>query len=458
MRRRGNKKRRGGSDSPSDKLHKSAEESSRKASEIVAKQSGDDDRHRMYSATDGDDTDTAANVVLAVDAPAQSRWRKFAVRTSVGFAMIIWFLCMVAYTQQLGCASIIILAQVMVYKEICEVAITVQRERELPGFWLLYIYWFFVAMFSVYGRILEPHLLMHSFHNLLGFRMSEYVKEHQFFSFIFYCMGFCGFVLNLRRRRHYRYQFKQFAFCHVALFIVVFQGSCAVANMFEGLIWFLLPTSITACNDIWAYFFGFFFGRTPLIKLSPKKTWEGFLGGGLATIVWSFLFSRFLSRFALMRCPAQGFGLEFWPDCEMDPIFQYVAVQDYMPSKIVAHLPAFLRTAQMMPMDVHAFWIAMFGSLVAPFGGFFASGFKRAFKIKDFGDSIPGHGGITDRMDCQILTALFVYIYHASCVAHTTGYVSYTMNLIGELREEDQVKIFESLGESLKARGLLGMP
>jgi CDP-diglyceride synthetase len=38
---------------------------------------------------------------------------------------------------------------------------------------------------------------------------------------------------------------------------------------------------------------------------------------------------------------------------------------------------------------------------VAPFGGFFASGFKRAFNIKDFGHSIPGHGGMTDRMDCQ---------------------------------------------------------
>jgi phosphatidate cytidylyltransferase len=44
----------------------------------------------------------------------------------------------------------------------------------------------------------------------------------------------------------------------------------------------------------------------------------------------------------------------------------------------------------------------LFASIIAPFGGFFASGFKRAFKIKDFGDSIPGHGGITDRMDCQV--------------------------------------------------------
>ena len=34
-------------------------------------------------------------------------------------------------------------------------------------------------------------------------------------------------------------------------------------------------------NDVMAYMFGFFFGRTPLIQLSPKKTWEGFIGGGV---------------------------------------------------------------------------------------------------------------------------------------------------------------------------------
>jgi phosphatidate cytidylyltransferase len=55
-----------------------------------------------------------------------------------------------------------------------------------------------------------------------------------------------------------------------------------------------------------------------------------------------------------------------------------------------------------MPVQMHAIAFGLFASIVAPFGGFFASGFKRAFKIKDFGDSIPGHGGITDRMDCQV--------------------------------------------------------
>jgi len=39
-------------------------------------------------------------------------------------------------------------------------------------------------------------------------------------------------------------------------------------------------------------------------------------------------------------------------------------------------------------------------------GGFCASGFKRAFRMKDFGDTIPGHGGVTDRFDCQVCGAL----------------------------------------------------
>ena len=49
---------------------------------------------------------------------------------------------------------------------------------------------------------------------------------------------------------------------------------------------FLVPVSMIICNDIMAYMFGFFFGKTPLIKLSPKKTWEGFIGGAISTIAF----------------------------------------------------------------------------------------------------------------------------------------------------------------------------
>jgi len=52
---------------------------------------------------------------------------------------------------------------------------------------------------------------------------------------------------------------------------------------------FILPVALVICNDIFAYIFGFFFGRTRLIALSPKKTWEGFIGGLLCTLVLGFL-------------------------------------------------------------------------------------------------------------------------------------------------------------------------
>ena len=52
---------------------------------------------------------------------------------------------------------------------------------------------------------------------------------------------------------------------------------------------FLLPASLIVINDIFAYLFGFFLGRTPLIKLSPKKTWEGFIGASVTTIISAFL-------------------------------------------------------------------------------------------------------------------------------------------------------------------------
>ena len=67
--------------------------------------------------------------------------------------------------------------------------------------------------------------------------------------------------------------------------------------MFEGLIWFIVPVSMIVINDVMAYLFGFFFGKTPLIKLSPKKTWEGFIGGGLATVVLGMIVSKIIFRF-----------------------------------------------------------------------------------------------------------------------------------------------------------------
>ena len=65
----------------------------------------------------------------------------------------------------------------------------------------------------------------------------------------------------------------------------------------------------------------------------------------------------------------------------------------------------------------HGTVIALFASLVAPFGGFWASAMKRACNIKDFNNLIPGHGGFMDRLDCQFVMISFVYLYYATFIA-----------------------------------------
>ena len=97
-------------------------------------------------------------------------------------------------------------------------------------------------------------------------------------------------------KKYYLRQFSLFAWTHVALLCVVTQSYLIIQNMFQGLIWFILPIMMVIINDIMAYMFGFFMGRTPLIKLSPKKTWEGFIGGGLATVVMSLGLAYFMCQ------------------------------------------------------------------------------------------------------------------------------------------------------------------
>lgn len=118
---------------------------------------------------------------------------------------------------------------------------------------------------------------------------------------------------------------------------------------------FLLWTS-----DTGAYLVGITMGKHPLFpRISPKKSWEGFVGGIVLTMLIAVIVSRF---------------------------FTVLTMTDWV---IIGAI------------------IAIFGVL----GDLIESLLKRSLQIKDSGNILPGHGGILDRFDSVIFSAPIVFLY-----------------------------------------------
>lgn len=114
-------------------------------------------------------------------------------------------------------------------------------------------------------------------------------------------------------------------------------------------------------NNSFAYISGRGFGKTPLFpSISPKKTWEGFWGG--------FIFTLLLSGIIYMR------------------------------------------------QSHYSIWFFLsIGSLItilATLGDLIQSKFKRLGAVKDSGSLIPGHGGFFDRMDSVLFSAPLIYVFY----------------------------------------------
>lgn len=130
----------------------------------------------------------------------------------------------------------------------------------------------------------------------------------------------------------------------------------------------LVPCVILASlwiNDTMAYLVGSFIGKTPLTKISPKKTWEGTLGGIILSIV------------------VVGFSLSY-----------YISVHNISfthQSKTLVNSMCFLLPAV----------CAVAGTL----GDLLESKIKRMAGVKDSGKFMPGHGGFLDRFDSLLLAA-----------------------------------------------------
>eukprot|EP00049_Salpingoeca_infusionum_P004693 m.82430 g.82430 ORF g.82430 m.82430 type:complete len:424 (-) comp12690_c0_seq1:1077-2348(-) len=386
---------------------------------------------------------TGDNVVLLKNNSA--RWKNWTTRFIFTWSMIFGFFFII-YLGPIALTLLIFALQLKCFQEVIQLGYTAWP-KELP--WFRSLNWFFLlaANYFFYGE----HFNVHLTHFFVGNEpATSIIKYHRFISFCLYMMGFCTFVLSLRKGC-YTIQFKQFAMTHLSLLLIVATSQLILRSIYEGLLWFLLPSCLVICNDIMAYFFGFFFGRTPMIKLSPKKTWEGFIGAFLSTLCFGVAAAYGLSRFSYFTCPVDSLtDYSIRDDCHMAETY---TPQSYKVPALVADLLYMFglsagETVQMIPVLIHGFVLAVFASLIAPFGGFFASGLKRAFKIKDFADMIPGHGGITDRFDCQFVMAVFAYVYYHSFVKPFD--TEALLTAISLLAPEDQEKILVALASSLQ--------
>ena len=84
------------------------------------------------------------------------------------------------------------------------------------------------------------------------------------------------------------------------------------------------------------------------------------------------------------------------------------------------------------------------------FGGFLASAIKRAYKIKDFDTFIPGHGGLTDRFDCQFLMMLYTWVHYNTFVRMATVSATKLLYFYNMLNEDEKRAFVEAIAKSSK--------
>jgi phosphatidate cytidylyltransferase len=244
----------------------------------------------------------------------------------------------------------------------------------------------------------------------------------------------------------YKYQFTQLSWTLLVIFLVVFQLAFVTQHILEGVFWFFFPCSLVIMNDTAAYFCGFFLGKKfinqPLTALSPNKTWEGFLGAALLTLVWGWFVSDFLSSWPWFICPRRQYEVDA-NNCTPPWVFKQ-ETYDLMGHAFTAR-----------PIQLHMIPLALFASFIAPFGGFLASGIKRAYNVKDFGSLIPGHGGFTDRMDCQFIMLFCTHVHYRTFIRVVPVTVAALTKTIGALSGEDQLTLLKEIQEMVTAKGLL---
>jgi phosphatidate cytidylyltransferase len=344
--------------------------------------------------------------------------------------------------------------------------------------------WFVTAIFYTYSDfVVEVMKSNTSFHYLL----EDYHFGEAFQTAIPFLLYSTTFVVSIAtmHKDHIRFQINQLCWTILVLCLTVGQLKYIMHNVYNGLIWFALPIMLVVFNDSFAWLAGVTCGRKfirkEFIGLSPNKTWEGFIGGWIGTMIAGWHLSRFMAQYTWMTCPTNSFNL--FPEkleCELDPIFQNAKhivpsqMFEVIPSPLVQMIPGVVDICMVngnvdvltpcisgydshthhhfelvlknfYPVQIHALGLALFASLVAPFGGFLASAIKRAYGLKDFASYIPGHGGMMDRMDCQLLMALCTWVHYNTFIKMATISVPKMIYIFNSLNDVEQREFLKKI-------------
>lgn len=190
----------------------------------------------------------------------------------------------------------------IIFSEINAIKRNEEKEVNIPM--TKYINWYIFAVVNYFllGGFLHDRMpLLGVWYPLIA----NILHYHKFICFSLLVMGFLGFVLSLKQG-YLKYQFRLFGWIVVAALLVCFQAWSLTDNIFEGMIWFIIPCMLIVINDIFAYIFGYFFGKHQLIALSPKKTWEGYIGGAISTLLFSIIVTHI--SYLAVRIPAKHRG------------------------------------------------------------------------------------------------------------------------------------------------------
>ena len=150
-----------------------------------------------------------------------------------------------------------------------------------------------------------------------------------------------------------------FGLCYVIGFLVFLPLLYSMPNG-KFLIWYILIAAWG--TDTFAYAVGMKFGKHKLTKISPKKSIEGSIGGTIGAVVIALIYTAVVNQYV-------DLGLSY--------VFVAIAT--------------------------------LVLSVLSQLGDLSASSIKREMEIKDYGNLLPGHGGILDRIDSIIFVAPFAY-------------------------------------------------